>query len=110
MLRLILLKLFLVLLPFVLYGLYVWLVHKKKLASGQTWNEAPFLKLLAAGLVVMLLGVFSWRLITAGEPGGTYVPARVEDGRVVPGRVEPDRPPPAIEDVNDETQQESPEP
>jgi hypothetical protein len=30
----------------------------------------------------------SWSLLTGAEPGETYVPARVEDGRVVPGTTE----------------------
>lgn len=71
------------LLPFLLYGLYIW--HVKR--SGKDGPEAtPWFWLAAIGLLLVILSFFIWGLFFE-ENLGDYVPARIENGRIVPGRI-----------------------
>lgn len=71
------------LLPFLLYGLYLW--HVKR--SGRDGPEAtPWFWLATIGLALTILSFFVWGLLS-GEHLGDYAPARFEDGRIVPGRI-----------------------
>lgn len=73
------------LLPFALYGLYLW--HVKR--AGRDGPETtPWFWLSAAGLVLMIASFLVYGLFFEEEIG-QYVPARLEDGRVVPGQVMP---------------------
>ncbi|MFN4277144.1 MAG: DUF6111 family protein [Ferrovibrio sp.] len=72
------------LLPFLLYGLYIW--HVKR--SGKDGPEAtPWFWLAAIGMVLVIVGFVLWGAFFE-EGTGSYVPARLEDGRIVPGRIE----------------------
>ena len=71
------------LLPFVLYGLYIW--HVKR--SGKDGPEVtPWFWLAAIGLVLMILSFLLYGVFF-DNPLGDYAPARFEDGRIVPGRI-----------------------
>lgn len=71
------------LMPFLLYGLYIW--HVKRI--GKDGPEAtPWFWLAAIGLVLMILSFVVWGAFF-DEALGPYAPARFEDGRVVPGRI-----------------------
>ena len=73
------------LLPFLLYGLYLW--HAKR--TGRNSPEAtPWFWLAGAGLLLVILGFLIWGGFFLNETG-SYTPARFENGRIVPGRVEP---------------------
>lgn len=73
------------LLPFLLYGLYIW--HVKR--SGKDGPEAaPWFWLAGVGLILVILGFVVWGGFL-GEDIGDYTPARFENGRIVPGRIEP---------------------
>ena len=84
MLRILLQYLLPLLLPFLAYLIYARLTQK---TGGLT--DAPWLGLAAAGVVLMAVSLAAWGLLTGSEPGATYVPARLEDGRLVPGTTEP---------------------
>jgi hypothetical protein len=84
MLRILLQYLLPLLLPFLIYLIYAHLAQK---TDGL--GDAPWIGLAAAGVVLMAVSLVTWGLLSGSEPGGTYVPARFEDGRLVPGRVEP---------------------
>lgn len=77
------------LLPFVIYGLWVFFVRRKTKAGGGVWDDAPWTWLFGAGLAVMVATLFGVALLSGSEPGGAYQPPRVEDGKVVPGHVVP---------------------
>lgn len=77
--------------PALLY--LVWhLIQVRRVAAGKraeptpTFAEMPWLILIGAGLslvVVMLLGMVLFG--TGGDPGSTYTPPHMENGRIVPG-------------------------
>jgi len=80
MLRIALQYLLPLILPLLAYLLYAGVSRKTRVLDG-----APWLGLAAAGVGLMAASLVSWSLLTGAEPGETYVPARIEDGRVVPG-------------------------
>ncbi len=73
------------LLPFALYGLYIWYAQRR-LEHDPKWRDAPLAWLSIAGLALVMLSFVAWRAL---EPvtKGEYVPARIEDGRIVPGQI-----------------------
>jgi Family of unknown function (DUF6111) len=75
-------------LPLVL-PLVVYLIYARLARKGGGLRDTPWIGLAAAGVGLMAVSLAAWGLLGGAEPGGTYVPARVEDGRLVPGRVEP---------------------
>jgi hypothetical protein len=80
MLRLFLQYVLPLLLPFLAYVVYARLARKTRVL-----DDAPWLGLAAAGVALLTVSLVSWGLLTGADPGETYVPARIEDGRLVPG-------------------------
>jgi hypothetical protein len=67
-----------------------------RLASGTApgWiNRTPWIPLLGAGVVLLGISLIAWGALEGADPASTYVPPRLEDGRIVPGTFVP--PPPA---------------
>lgn len=83
MLRIALQYLLPLVLPLLAYLIYAGVSRKTRLLDG-----APWLALAATGVGLMAVSLVSWSLLTGADPGDTYVPARIEDGRVVPGTTE----------------------
>ncbi len=83
MLRILLQYVLPLVLPFLAWLVYARLTHKTGV------NDAPWLVLAATGVGLLLVSLASWTLLSGSEPGETYVPARIEDGRLVPGTTEP---------------------
>ena len=80
-------QIFLVALPFVIYRLYVFTVMRRKVQSGDTYNEVPLSILFIAGLVlagVSLIAVWA----TQDTQMGDYTPAKFEDGEIVPPKID----------------------
>lgn len=73
--------LLLVLLPFAIYGVYLTLARKRTLGDGR---DAPWIKLMIAGLTLAVVSFVASAFLSGSEPGRTYVPARLEGGRIVP--------------------------
>ena len=81
MLRILLQYLLPLLLPFLVYLAYVALTRGR--AAG--WlDNAPWLHLAVAGIVLMAISLLTWGLLSGAPPDQVYVPPRLEDGRVVP--------------------------
>lgn len=80
--RILLLKLALLLLPFALYGLYLALSHVR---GQEPKIRVPHLALLGAGVGILAVFVFAIGPMSGGDPNERYVPARVEDGKRIPG-------------------------
>jgi 4-amino-4-deoxy-L-arabinose transferase-like glycosyltransferase len=68
-------------LPAALYFGWVLIAKRKKISL----QDGPWFWLIVAGFT-LLAGVLGYVALTGGsEPGGTYHPPRVEDGKIVPG-------------------------
>lgn len=86
MIRVLLTQLVLFLLPFLLYGGYLFLTKK---LNRQAWIDAPRYWLVMAGLAVSVAGFAYMSQINNNPTGGVYVPAHMENGKVVPGQFTP---------------------
>lgn len=75
-------------LPLLVYLSYVYLTDRHR----PDWvQRTPWLGLFGAGAVLLGASLIVWGLIDGADPDTTYVPPRLEDGRIVPGTfVEPD--------------------
>ena len=87
MLRILLQYLLPLLLPFLVYMVYV------AVARGRTpggLSEAPWPHLAIAGVVLMAASLVAWGLMSGAPTDRVYIPPRFEDGRVIPSTtVEP---------------------
>jgi hypothetical protein len=86
MIRIILINLFLLLLPFIIYFAYVYLVKGRD--KNEPINFTPLIVLFGIGLILMMGAIAYFIQFEAGEPGQRYIPPRVEDGVLKPGRLE----------------------
>lgn len=88
--RLILWHLFLLVLPFILYGSYLTLTRRKREQPTGNLKDVPLNMLFGSGLALMIISLLTFRLL---DPGGdvqsTYTPTRVEDGKLIEGEVVP---------------------
>ncbi len=83
MLRVFLLQLLLFLLPFIGYGIYVW-VTRGLAQAQQSYNTNRVVWLVLAGFGCVALGLVA--LAAFGEQEeGAYVPLEYRDGELVPG-------------------------
>jgi hypothetical protein len=79
------------LLPTLLYLVWAVLIHKN---GGNDEEElrwlrrGPWLWLILGGVVLMAIALSVTAWISGVDLTGTYLPPRIENGRVVPGRFE----------------------
>ncbi len=80
------------LLPLVVYGIWLALARRKARLAGAAevpgWGNAPWTWLLVAGIGLVSVGLVTLALVGDGPTGGTYVPPQFIDGEIVPGRME----------------------
>ncbi len=87
MIRVILINLFLLLLPFIIYFAYVYLVRGGR-GKNEPINFTPLIVLFGIGLILMMGAIAYFIQFESGAPGQRYIPPRVEDGVLKPGRLE----------------------
>lgn len=88
MLRVVLVNLTLLLLPSLLYGVYIYLMRRGA-PPGEPVSDAPFLWLFAAGILLMLASMaFFIQFSEGGKPGQSYHPPEYKDGKIIPGYFE----------------------
>ncbi len=87
MLRVVGFQLLMFLLPFLAYGIFL-LFSRLDPLKRSSWEASPFYWLTVGGLALTIVSFFLVATFSGSEPGGTYVPARVEDGQLVPGHFE----------------------
>ncbi len=85
MIRIILVNLLLLLLPFILYFAYVYLVKGK---TSEPLQTAPLFALFAIGLIMMMGAVIYFIQFETGQPGQAYSPPVFRDGVIQPGQLE----------------------
>lgn len=77
-------------LPFIVYFLYVTLARWRAAATGKTpgTSDAPWPWLAATGVVLVAAALIGWRLVSdPAEPGQQIIPDRYIDGELVPSEV-----------------------
>lgn len=89
MIRVVLIEIGLLALPFLVFAGY--LVFVRKMEPGPDLLPVmPLPKLLIGGLVLMVAGLLALVNLERSEPNGRYVPAEYKDGKILPGRFEKD--------------------
>ena len=79
------------LLPTVVYVLWLLAFGRARVSTAMAWQALPWLWLGVAG--VLLAAAVLFVLVGHGGPrNGVYVPPHAEGGRIVPGHVQPRAP------------------
>ncbi len=78
------------LLPTLLYLLWLMATERAPIAAPGAWRELPWPWLLGAGVVLAALLLWVVVVGLGGPTQGTYVPPHYIDGRVVPGHLVPE--------------------
>ena len=73
------------LLPFVLYGVFLW-ATKAGVMQPDSWPLSRIAWLLMAALALVVGSFIYFARFSGAPPGSTYVPAHIEDGKFVPGQ------------------------
>jgi hypothetical protein len=87
MIRVVLINLVFLLLPLVLYYLYIY-IRRELQPDVRMTAEAPVALLIGSGVVLMLASLLIFGKWEGNAPGGKYYPPEIRNGVVVPGRVE----------------------
>ena len=87
MLRFVLLVVFLMALPAVVYAAIARVRSSESL--DQVLTKLPIATLAAAGVVLTAIVLVAYLQLNRNEPGSRYVPPVFKDGQIVPGHVEP---------------------
>ena len=88
MIRIVLLDIVLLLLPFIIYGGWRWIVHGER-GHREILSDAPIFGLLFLGIILGSIGLYF--LASHEQTGieGRYQPPTVDkDGNIVPGHFE----------------------
>ncbi|HEX2590413.1 MAG TPA: DUF6111 family protein [Rhizomicrobium sp.] len=85
MIRPLLLRVVLFVLPFVLFGIYAYLLGQRGSAKPAT----PWVLLFVIGLGLVAASFIIVGLTEGETTKGVYIPAHTENGRIIPGHVEP---------------------
>lgn len=88
MLRVALLNIFLLVLPLALYAVYFYVTQRNQHAPVIDWKKMPLRVPLQVGFALIALGMLATAFLEGDDAGGTYVPARMQDGRIIPGKVQ----------------------
>jgi hypothetical protein len=84
MIRPILIELLLFLTPFAAYAFLLW-ARNHGVFDPESWPLRTVAGLTIAALLLMGASAIIAAQFSGAPPGSTYVPARVENGRLVPG-------------------------
>ncbi|MEE8202958.1 MAG: DUF6111 family protein [Alphaproteobacteria bacterium] len=80
------------LLPFIVYGIWLMFIRWRARVAGAVgapeWRDAPWTWLLIVGVVLTALSIAVLGMVGDSPPGGTYIPPHMEGGEIVPGRIE----------------------
>ena len=88
MLRVVLTIVLPLLLPTVLYLLWVGVFGAERGRSALRWTAVPWIWLAGAGAVLLAIVLFVVTVHFGSPQEGVYVPPRWEGGRIIPGHVE----------------------
>lgn len=88
MLRVVLLNITLFVLPLAIYAAYFYVTERANNAVTIEWKNMPLSLLLQLGLGLIVIGMLVTAYVGGDKAGGTYVPARMENGKLIPGEVQ----------------------
>jgi hypothetical protein len=77
------------LLPTVLYLVWLRMVRWSTTGGAIAWRRVPWLWLAGGGVALMALALYVVNVHFGTRASGIYVPPHQENGRIVPGHLEP---------------------
>jgi len=80
------------LLPTVVYLLWLRIARWSTEGEGMRWSALPWLWLAGAGALLLAFVLFVVTVHFGTSTSGVYVPPRWEGGKIVPGHVESSKP------------------
>lgn len=83
MLRVVLSHLLLFFLPFIGYGVYLWL--KNRAQTSENWRQGPMVQLALAGVLLVIASLVFFASYEEAPEGKDYRPSRMENGVFIPG-------------------------
>lgn len=89
MIRVVIENILLLLLPTLFYVAYIFLTVGSK-GAKQKINDAPFVWLFVAGVVLAIAVLAIFGSTSGGRPGDAYQPPVFEGGKIVPGHIKRD--------------------
>jgi len=85
--RVILVNIFLLFLPILLFTIYAWVTNRAG-RKGSLMADAPLTVLSLIG-VILVIGMVSYFIsFESNKPGGHYTPPSFKDGKLQPGHIE----------------------
>jgi hypothetical protein len=88
MIRIVAENIVLFLLPTIIYVAYVYMTRDDKPGAMHVLDDAPLIWLFAAGAAVVVATLLTFGSLSGGQPGQTYTPPVLKDGRIVPGHID----------------------
>ncbi len=78
-------------LPFIVYGIYVFLARRRAQAAGEAgtargWQDAPWAWIATASAVLLAATLIAVRVMSGVPPGTQVEPPRLIDGEIQPAR------------------------
>ena len=75
-------------LPFLIYALYLTLARRKARLAGEgdlpTWQKAPWTWIIAAGVLLLMASLITFREMSGFAPGSEIAPTRLEQSEGEP--------------------------
>ncbi|MBL4907018.1 MAG: hypothetical protein JKX94_06160 [Sneathiella sp.] len=75
------------LIPFVVYGLYLY--FSRRAGGEKTWQGKSIAISTLIGLIFMAISLMALGVIRDDLVDGTYIPPRFEDGKIIPPQIIP---------------------
>lgn len=88
MIRIVIENLLLLLLPTLIYVAWVFLTSRGPGTQRKSLNDAPFIWLFLAGILLAVSVLVTFGTLEGGAPGQAYRPPEFRDGKIVPGHVD----------------------
>lgn len=76
------------LLPTVLYLLWIGTLGGPREGGALRWTAVPWVWLAGAGAILLAIVLFVVTVHFGSPQEGVYIPPRWEDGRIIPGHIE----------------------
>ena len=81
-----LLEIVLFIAPFVIYAMYLFATERDA-REKEHWRLNILSGLAVAGCLLVIASLIAFAHFGGAPPGGTYVPAHIENGKLVPGQI-----------------------
>ncbi len=76
------------LVPFAIYALWL-LGSRRSVSDAAEWTARTVGYLALAGAVLLVGVLVAFVRFDTAPPGGTYIPAHMENGRIIEGHIQP---------------------